>query len=668
MIGHRGDPSSYVENTLDSAEGAYREGVDSVENDIHLTTDGRLVIYHDDIYGSLTDIPYGERKYVDDMSSEELQNQPFSWDSIPEQNEVPADQSRNGKLYGQEEQKEYTVPTLDEYLERFKNTGLVHDTEIKSSNTSILQALKGVIDAFDAWDQIFCITFDKSIIEAIYRDYPEIPIGALTLSVVYYEEAVEAYNKLENKNDPEALLAILYSQLDRGNATYNPFYFDYGTEMVKAGRHRGLTVWPWTYTYGEEFARDYMGGVRGMTMDYPWITTDFIVYVSSPGDVTVEKESDIEKPYGKTRGGEQKPLEDAELVTLETLSETQTLRIWRYRADMVIKGENYGYYYLYSNPFTVTLAAHEHSWGDPTYEWSLDNGTVRATRVCGSCGQTETETVKTTEEIVRKPADGKDGEKKYTAVFTNPAFATQTKSVPIPASGETMEPAESEEKTITYRCTEGDGNIWKRGSGITCDFKFRRSEKDQETLAHFAGILVDGSPVDPSDYKAEPGSVLVRLQPDFLESLKDGEHELTAEFNDGNDPSARFQIVGADEEEPVREDEKTEDREEKDDQKKDEQTADASDGDGNHNRDAAEESGTGNSNESSSESSTGRKSERSGSSTVKSGGSSGGSSDPRSSGAAPATGDESRVSFWLLIMGLAAAGFVGTLTLRRRKH
>ena len=38
IIGHRGDPSIYVENTLQSARGAFSEGVDSVENDINTLT------------------------------------------------------------------------------------------------------------------------------------------------------------------------------------------------------------------------------------------------------------------------------------------------------------------------------------------------------------------------------------------------------------------------------------------------------------------------------------------------------------------------------------------------------------------------------------------------------------------------------------------------------
>lgn len=45
-----------------------------------------------------------------------------------------------------------------------------------------------------------------------------------------------------------------------------------------------------------------------------------------------------------------------------------------------------------------------------------------------------------------------------------------------------------------------------------------------------------------SNYEAEPGSVIVKLQPTYLETLSVGEHIITALFNDGNDPSAKFTI------------------------------------------------------------------------------------------------------------------------------
>lgn len=78
-----------------------------------------------------------------------------------------------------------------------------------------------------------------------------------------------------------------------------------------------------------------------------------------------------------------------------------------------------------------------HEWGEPSYEWAADNSSVTATRVCNrDASHVETETVSTTSEVTKPAACEEVGETTYTATFTNPAFAPQTKTVAdIPALG-----------------------------------------------------------------------------------------------------------------------------------------------------------------------------------------------------------------------------------------
>ena len=88
---------------------------------------------------------------------------------------------------------------------------------------------------------------------------------------------------------------------------------------------------------------------------------------------------------------------------------------------------------------TVTLLRqglpHEHDWGAPTYAWRADNASVTATRVCrGDDSHVETETVNTTGAVTPATCTVA-GKTTYTATFTNPAFARQTKEVAIPAKG-----------------------------------------------------------------------------------------------------------------------------------------------------------------------------------------------------------------------------------------
>ena len=47
IIGHRGMPSMFVENTVLSVMGAYAAGADAIETDIYLSADGEIFVTHD---------------------------------------------------------------------------------------------------------------------------------------------------------------------------------------------------------------------------------------------------------------------------------------------------------------------------------------------------------------------------------------------------------------------------------------------------------------------------------------------------------------------------------------------------------------------------------------------------------------------------------------------
>lgn len=80
---------------------------------------------------------------------------------------------------------------------------------------------------------------------------------------------------------------------------------------------------------------------------------------------------------------------------------------------------------------------HVHQWSTPTYEWSEDNATCTAERVC-QLDEThkETETSYSKYSVVTYPTASTNGEGRYTSTFENTAFVTQVKTVSIPATGD----------------------------------------------------------------------------------------------------------------------------------------------------------------------------------------------------------------------------------------
>ena len=94
-----------------------------------------------------------------------------------------------------------------------------------------------------------------------------------------------------------------------------------------------------------------------------------------------------------------------------------------------------------------------------------------------------------------------------------------------------------------YIFVSGNDTTWQKGSRETCNFTLKRTTGDETTFGHFVGILIDNKKVDVQNYTASPGSVIVQLQPTYLETLSVGQHAITAQFDGGSDVSARFNIA-----------------------------------------------------------------------------------------------------------------------------
>ena len=177
---------------------------------------------------------------------------------------------------------------------------------------------------------------------------------------------------------------------------------------------------------------------------------------------------------------------------------------------------------------------------------------MTAIRTCkNDISHNETETVSTTKTVTKEATETAPGDILYSAEFSNPAFKKQTKYEEIPAKGSSeKQPDEkkSEEPTADeeafYINASGDKITWTVGSTDTLNIKFERSEDNESTSKHFLGIEVDGKATSKDLYDTENGSIIIKLKPALLESLGEGEHTLTALFDDGS-ASAKFTIIKA---------------------------------------------------------------------------------------------------------------------------
>lgn len=361
IVGHRGMPSEYIENTTLSAIGAYAAGADAIENDIHLTADRKIIINHDESLARLFNRPDVENLNI--LTLEEILSIPFVNDTekgVQAANNQNASKSRYGYIRYLPSQR---MPTLREFFELFKDSGVVHDTEIKTNDPAIVVALRTLVNEYDNFGEVFTISFNVNILEEMYNSWPEMSVGALGMEGYAKEGSnlpmYQPYGDLIESGEAtvEECVAMLYAELDKWNATYNPSSgFSY--DVISAGRHRGLTVWPWTYNSAEGFAEAYLNGIYGLTTNFSYWASDFIVDLDAE-DVAITTGEPLPAPVITTQNGQQVSVEGLEAIALEGSldEEGQALMIYRLKQELVIDGVSYGSYYLYSNPFTVTVTA-----------------------------------------------------------------------------------------------------------------------------------------------------------------------------------------------------------------------------------------------------------------------------------------------------------------------
>ena len=149
IIGHRGSPRDYRENTLPSFERAFQVGADAVELDVHATRDGVVVIHHD----AATNSRPGDTGPVAVIADSTL------------------DVLRGISVSGA------AIPALDEMLATVPERATVY-VEVKAPG--IEDAVAGVIQS--SGKQCAVHSFDHRIARRVHELAPTIPVGILQTS------------------------------------------------------------------------------------------------------------------------------------------------------------------------------------------------------------------------------------------------------------------------------------------------------------------------------------------------------------------------------------------------------------------------------------------------------------------------------------------------------
>jgi glycerophosphoryl diester phosphodiesterase len=227
LIGHRGYPARYPENTLASFRGAMEAGCDMIELDVTLTRDRKVVVIHDDTLDRTTT----GKGLVRSHSSEEIEtldagswfDPRFSAERVPELSEVLA--LTAGRCLLNIEIK------TSAYEADFPADAIEHQV-VKLVKTS------------GAMDRVIISSFDRRILLRIAAMGEPPAIAFIT------DHGVD-------RNALELLIALKAF-------SWHPRFKVLTRDQVEAVHAAGLKIFPWTINTREEAQRILALGVDGL--------------------------------------------------------------------------------------------------------------------------------------------------------------------------------------------------------------------------------------------------------------------------------------------------------------------------------------------------------------------------------------------------------------------
>ncbi len=281
LIGHRGNPSQAPENSLSGFLAAYENGADIFELDVEITSDGEIVVMHDDSIKRTTD--YIGDKTVGEMTLKEI---------------------RLYHLLGLDgKPTDETVPTLKEVLETFRDKDCRIFIEFKGWKTeNVVETMKLVTEC-DMADRVDVISFNTNLITQTQTEFAGMSTGYLHMPSGFTTKQKLALESLYT--------SILQSQ--QVNSSINPSKGVVTQAYLQAAAERGVTVWPWTYLLGEN-TKAFLLAPDGITTDDVQWAKDMPQYLTAS---VSEDKVDIDHEYvielqAITYGGEAIGIADGE--------------------------------------------------------------------------------------------------------------------------------------------------------------------------------------------------------------------------------------------------------------------------------------------------------------------------------------------------------------------
>ena len=219
-IGHRGAKGYGPENTLLSFQKAIDIGVDGIELDVHLSSDGAIMVIHDETLDRTTN----GKGFVNELSLQELKTFQI--------------------------EKENTIPTLIEVFD-LVNKHCFINIELKGNGTSkpVINLIEHYIEEKN-WNygHFIISSFNWSALQEVRKWNAKIQIGVLT------------HTDLD--------LAIAFAKFIKAE-TIHPYFHLLTKENTLKIQNEGFKVFAWTVNETEDIQKIKSFHVNGIISDFP---------------------------------------------------------------------------------------------------------------------------------------------------------------------------------------------------------------------------------------------------------------------------------------------------------------------------------------------------------------------------------------------------------------
>ena len=259
--GHRGARGLKPENTIPAFITALDSGVTTIEMDVVITHDKKVILSHETYMSSETCLdPQGkefsdsdEKKYnIYEMDYEEVKQFDAGMKrnrDFPEQQKMPTPKPLLQDV----------IVAVEDHIRSFTRYEVDYNIEIKSSpegdgknHPSVEEysdLVYNLLDEYLPMNRVVIQSFDMRVLRYWHKKYPEVRLSLL----------------VENLNSPEANL----KELGFNPTVYSPYYKLINKEKIAILHRQKIRVIPWTVNDQRDMLQLRGMGADGFITDYP---------------------------------------------------------------------------------------------------------------------------------------------------------------------------------------------------------------------------------------------------------------------------------------------------------------------------------------------------------------------------------------------------------------